>query len=300
MTDRTLHRGATPGAWRPDRESTGRGGPDPARRRPDPPEVSPGSETGAVPGVRVHRSAGGLLAFVVDPPGLRTGPAVVAIHGVHRGAHSQLRWWAPVCRAAGRRLVVPFFGPTHRGFQRLRRVGGARSDERLWGLCNELGENAPVDLFGWSAGAQLAHRAAMVTPSRVRRLVVAAAGWWTFPDPEVDWPLGWRGIPAGWDCLGPRAFLRIPTLVVVGTADTGRDPNLRADPVIDLRQGLSRLERARRFSRALRAAGGEVTLVELEGVSHDFEAAAAGGLIDVAAHHLGLDAPGSSPTPAHG
>ena len=46
-----------------------------------------------------------------------------------------------------------------------------------------------VDLVGFSGGAQFAHRFAMLYPGCVRRVVVAAAGWYTYIDPSRPFPL---------------------------------------------------------------------------------------------------------------
>jgi poly(3-hydroxybutyrate) depolymerase len=50
----------------------------------------------------------------------------------------------------------------------------------------------PLHLSGYSGGGQFVHRFMLVHPGRVARVAVGAAGWYTFPDPALDW-----SIPAG-------------------------------------------------------------------------------------------------------
>lgn len=124
----------------------------------------------------------GLQALVIEPSGPVVGPPIVAVHGISRNIGEHRDAFAPVADRLGRRLVLPLFAHGHRGYQRLRgRRGEPRADQRLWALLDSMGEDGDVDLVGFSGGAQFAHRAAMVTPARVRSLATISAGWYTFP-----------------------------------------------------------------------------------------------------------------------
>jgi pimeloyl-ACP methyl ester carboxylesterase len=115
-------------------------------------------------------------------------------------------------------------------------------------------------LFGFSGGAQFAHRFAMLHPDCVAALVIASAGWYTFPVAGDPFPYGLStGTTDGQRAAANLArFLQIPTLTLVGERDTRRDPGLRKEPRVDDRQGLNRIERAERWTTTLRAAAAEM------------------------------------------
>jgi hypothetical protein len=64
--------------------------------------------------------------------------------------------------------------------------------------------------------------------------------------------------------------------VMVGTADTKRDASVNCEPEVDRLQGLTRLERARRWVAAMRQAAADhgkpprVTLTEIPDATHLF------------------------------
>lgn len=111
-----------------------------------------------------------------------------------------------------------------------------------------------IDLFGFSGGAQFAHRFTMLHPHRVTTLAVASAGWYTFPTEQERFPYGIA--PTG--TAGRRAhaalaqFLETPILVLVGERDVTRDAGLRKEHKVDRAQGLTRVERGARWVSALR------------------------------------------------
>jgi pimeloyl-ACP methyl ester carboxylesterase len=151
------------------------------------------------------------------------------------------------------------------------------------------------EMVGYSAGAQFAHRFAMLHPQRVARLSLVAAGFYTFPEHDAPFPYGLGPSPAGgrprrhdW---GPRlasgldAFLRLPIVVAAGTEDVEGDEHLRRGETLDRRQGTDRVERARRWTAAVaeaaraRAIASDVRFVPLAGCGHDLgECVATGGL----------------------
>jgi pimeloyl-ACP methyl ester carboxylesterase len=92
-------------------------------------------------------------------------------------------------------LVAPLFPKDRFGdYQRLGRNGrGERADQALNRILTEVGflTGANIDklyMFGYSGGGQFVHRYAMAYPQRTARIVVAAAGWYTFPDSAVNYP----------------------------------------------------------------------------------------------------------------
>jgi pimeloyl-ACP methyl ester carboxylesterase len=138
-------------------------------------------------------------------------------------------------------------------------------------------------LYGHSAGGQFVSRYVVRHPQRVIAAVISAAGTYAFPNPDVDWPNGmtplvrsmrWPGsdeikyVSIAPDPMGWVEAATLPITVVVGTEDTG------LLPWIDGQDGHSRIQRARRWVRAMNRLAGEqerkgrVRLVLVEGVGH--------------------------------
>jgi len=235
----------------------------------------------------------GLGCWIVQPKTPRPGATpLLAIHGINRGADGLAGAFAAQAAAEGRTVIAPLFAEENwRGYQRL--VAPRRADLALMALLEDLRLSGVigagrVDLFGYSGGAQCAHRFAMLHPQQVRRLSACAAGWWTFPD-AAAFPYGHGGAADGWGARMAAAlpeFLRLDIAVSVGGDDDRPDPAMRSAPAIDAQQGRSRLERARRWTGALIAAAAtrglpapKVSFTVLPGAGHDFTACARAGLV---------------------
>ena len=210
-------------------------------------------------------------------------PVVVATHGISRNVGEHASLFAPYAEKHGAVLVAPFFPPGEfDDYQRLGREGhGRRSDLALEAIVREVAELTGADaskirVFGFSGGAQFAHRYTLAHPDRVAAAAVAAAGWYTFPDTATPYPYGLgTGDEPSSVRFEPDKFLRVPITVFVGTADTG-SKNVRRNPSVDRQQGVTRLERAQRWTAAMRRAAesrGLPALVTCElvpGVGHSF------------------------------
>jgi pimeloyl-ACP methyl ester carboxylesterase len=136
---------------------------------------------------------------------------------------------------------------------------------------------AQIRLFGYSGGAQFAHRYLMAHPERVARAAFAAAGWYTFPDDAQRFPYGIRPIRSlRGVTFNPEKFLRVPVNVLVGERDVD-SAKLRRTERTNAQQGANRVERARNWVAAMRAASAvygidprtELTLVPE--VDHSFD-----------------------------
>ena len=129
-------------------------------------------------------------------------------------------------------------------------------------------------LFGHSAGAQFVHRYMMLTPdTRVARAVAANAGWYSWPDPAIDWPYGLRGAPR--PALAQAEIAALPLTLLLGEADRDPDaPNLRRTPQA-MAQGESRFRRGIRtaalvdYIAARLGVGSGWNLATVPGVGHD-------------------------------
>ena len=233
----------------------------------------------------------------------------MSVHGILRKAEGHIAAFAPWAEDRGRVLIAPLFSEVQcRRYQKVV-LDRRRADKALIGALREVAEKtdldvARVDLFGFSGGAQFAHRFALLHPERVGRLAVCSAGWYTWPDASVAYPYGLapepRRLRRGKPSNGPRfrpklaAFLQIPLLVLVGERDVERDLTLRKEPALDRRQGLNRVERARRWSDSLRdlatqlGVRADVRLRLLPDCGHSFEDSVRhGGLTDAVAEWFG-------------
>ena len=226
-------------------------------------------------------------------------PVLVAIHGISRNAAEIAMRFAvhPAFRQVS--IIAPLFTRERFGqYQqmRTRKPGQTQSDAALIQLLEEVAEEhgVPVTrfrLFGFSGGAQMAHRFAMFHPERVERVCAVSAGWYSLPRTDLAYPYG-IGNGQGEPLVRPE-FLDIPTTVIVGNRDTRVDDSVRQDPDIVEHQGRNRLRRARCYVRATSAYAeslgkpGRPQLLTLHGVSHDFrQCVSEGDLLEFVAQSL--------------
>jgi pimeloyl-ACP methyl ester carboxylesterase len=235
---------------------------------------------------RIASSSGTLQARVITPTINSLLPPLVVLHGISRNARDLVDFFKPEADRSGRTIVVPHF--TEKAwpcFQRPSR--NARPDQALLALLTHLALldpafEGPVDLFGHSGGAQLAHRFAMLYPQKVGTLSLAAAGWYCLPDASMDYPygLGADATPgaqmwARWHDRAIPTYLRLAVRVFVGTQDIERDASLRQNPDLDRIQGRTRLARAESYVDRFRAAAlargivPDIALTRMPGVVHD-------------------------------
>lgn len=228
----------------------------------------------------------GLPCWVVLPLAPAPGaPPLVAVHGLNRGAEEQARLFGALATRLGRTVIAPLFPRKDwPSYQQVVRRG--RADLALLDLLEDLRltgivDDGPVDLFGYSGGAQFAHRFALLYPHRIRSLSIAAAGWYTFPDVEA-YPYGMSaaGRYGRWGAAmaaGLEAFLSLDIRVLVGSDDDTVDETTRTLPALDAQQGRTRLERAGNWVRALREAArarglpDRVSMHVLQRCGHSFE-----------------------------
>lgn len=230
----------------------------------------------------------------------RPGQAVlVAVHGISRNAAEIAMRFAAHPAFAQTTIIAPLFGKAEFGqYQQLSvtKPGQTPADTGLIALLEDLADElggvpARFGLFGFSGGAQMAHRFAMRHPERVSRMCIVSAGWYCLPRTDLPWPFG-IGDEAGKALIGP-GFLDIPLTVIVGNRDTRVDGSVRQDPLIVEHQGRNRLRRARSYVRALRdyarslGKQGAPQLLTLPDMSHDFtQCVKEGDLVEIVAQNL--------------
>lgn len=233
-------------------------------------------------GQALYRSVAGQPTreyFLYIPQGRPAARLVVLMHGISENACEQVLRFAPEAEKAGAVLVAPLMRRAIFGqYQQLIDPRqGIRADLALEDILHsvrlDIGlDAAPFDMFGFSGGGQFAHRFALLNPRAVRSCVVAAPGWFTFPDDRARYPAGLAQVP---DCLPPldeAAVCTIPFHVIVGDQDTARDASLRRSARLDRQQGRTRLERAERWHQAMRGWGADPrsSLTILPQLRHSF------------------------------
>lgn len=207
----------------------------------------------------------------------------VTVHGISRNAREHARRFAPYAEREGVILIAPVFKrAVFPGYQRLvANAEGVRPDDVIEQVVDEVRElsglpQSRLYLFGFSGGGQFVHRYLMRHPERVAAAVIGAAGWYTFPDPELGYPRGLKSKRNPTLARNVGKFLQIPVTVLVGEQDIQRDPALNGSRRIDRQQGENRLERGRRWIDAMtgaaRSLGYETDyrFRTLPGVGHDF------------------------------
>jgi poly(3-hydroxybutyrate) depolymerase len=221
--------------------------------------------------------------FLYRPARERAGaPLVVSVHGIARNAAAHAYRLMEEAERYGVVVAAPLFSKARYGQyqQLLDAKSGARSDFALLDIMDAAQRLSSADaskilLFGYSGGAQFAHRFAMAHPARVTSAVLAAAGWYTFPLLGARYPYG---LDAGGATLSfdPHGFLQVKYHVMVGDLDTERDNSLRQSKRLDRAQGHTRVERARNWVQVMQGLARElqvdasVSLLTLPSVGHSF------------------------------
>lgn len=218
-------------------------------------------------------------------------PLFVTVHGVSRNARQHAELFAEYAEEYGVVLVAPYFSKRRFGdYQRLGREGsGQRADLALQKIIHEVEvltgtDGSKLMLFGFSGGGQFVHRYAMACPDEVLKVVIGAAGWYTWPEDARKYPYGTAADARleGVD-FTLQKFLKVPACVLVGQWDIKYDPGLNQSSRIQQQQGFTRLERGRRWVEAMNRAAmahGLDTVYEfsmLRGVNHDFSLAMTNG-----------------------
>lgn len=211
---------------------------------------------------------------------------VVLVHGISRNANEIISSFSEHM-AKDTLLIAPVFSKEYAtDYQRLgRKNKGPRADYILQAILNELSalhgiKVNKINLFGFSAGAQFVHRYAFAHPAHVNKVAIVAAGWYTMPEYNKNYPYGLKLRGEFTDVnFEMMRFLRVKYRVYVGEKDYLRDKSLNKSKKVDKLQGQNRLERAEKWTfkmnQCLKKASIEnrVSLEILDNVTHDFSLA---------------------------
>lgn len=217
-------------------------------------------------------------------------PVVFVMHGVQRNGEQYRDEWVEAAERKRFLLIVPEFSreqfPGEEGYI----LGNMRDEdgrprpapEWAFGMIEPIfdavrqrfGSRArDYQIYGHSAGAQFVHRFIFFGPStRCRRAIAANAGWYSWPDPDRDYPFGVRTASRGSPVL-PDALAR-DLVILLGDADTDPlHPSLRKSEDVAF-QGEHRFARGQNFFAAARNFAVQShlpfrwTLVTVPGVAH--------------------------------
>lgn len=219
-------------------------------------------------------------------------PIVIMMHGASRGAARYLADWDGVAEKHGLIVVAPLFARTDFPDSWSYNSGGVfdgsvstRRDESQWAfsaieplfdyvVTAVRGQQSGYTLYGHSAGSQFAHRYLYFKPeARVRRFLLANAGWYTAPDQAVAFPYGLRDSGVSQSQLVQ--VLSKDVVILLGDRDDDpAHPSLRRTPEA-MAQGPHRYARGLHFFRTARSVAATLKtpfgwrLQPVAGVGHD-------------------------------
>ena len=210
-----------------------------------------------------------LRVFTYHPQNCASPSVLMIFHGNSRSARSYLESAVPLADKSCFALYAPLFDKERFPNWSYHR-GGLIHDGRLrpmdewtveladdlvdWAQDENGNPDAPVYLFGHSAGAQFLSRvAAYSLPDEVQRIILANPSTYVLPTDDEDAPYGYGGLPdAGQADAWMRSYLAAPITIYLGDEDTGRKSLTMTDAAT--RQGVNRLDRGQQTFEDAKAA----------------------------------------------
>lgn len=161
---------------------------------------------------------------------------IVLFHGASRAAEAYRDNAAGFAEKYGRLVVVPEFDADRFPSQRYQ-FGGAFDENGEFADPNEHTfafvprivehirtregrDDLPYILIGYSAGAQFIERMAVFLDTDAERLIAMSPGSSMFPTREMDYGLGFGGLPEEWSTEARiQRYLALPLTIAIGSAD---------------------------------------------------------------------------------
>lgn len=167
-------------------------------------------------------------------------PLVVVIHGSSRTAESFRDHFIPFAERVGCAVLVPLFPvgiPTRDDAQgyKMQQLAEIRYDQLLLSMVEEIRQHYSLDqtfcLYGFSGGAQFAHRFLYLQPHSLCAISIVAPGNITLLDNGLAWPQGLGDLNTLFGQRYNMAAIRaVPVQLVIGTQDTEPLPWLHCAP----------------------------------------------------------------------
>ena len=133
------------------------------------------------------------------------------------------------------------------------------------------------DIFGFSAGAQFAHRHFIFKPNdKYNRVIAASSGWYTVLDNTIDFPYGTRLSPE--ETTNYTSLLEKPLTIMIGSDDNDLNSAGLRHNDFAVAQGLHRVDRANYFYAESQKIATDLGVSSnwriqiLPNVAHDFDA----------------------------
>lgn len=189
-------------------------------------------------------------------------PIVFVLTGLRRNADEYRDAWIEAADQYNFNIVVPRFSPEDypgvAGYNlgNLITAEGEVNPTEEWSysvidtLYSNLQESGQTErdsyyLFGHSAGCQFVHRMMTFMPdSQAQATICSAAGWWTLPDTDNEWPYGLANAPTEISRDEQQALFGKNLLVTVGDKDTDPWHQYLRRNYQAMAQGNHRVERA--------------------------------------------------------
>lgn len=221
-----------------------------------------------------------------DPAGTLRHPLLVALHGSMREDHTGP--FLDFVETTGAIVLAPIFPgglaiPDDLDAYKFLRFTGFACDHLLFAMIAEVAakyrladDGRRFAMFGFSGGAQFAHRFLYLHPDRLRAVSLAAPGLVTLLDDRLPWWVGTGGMADafGTDAIDRAAIARVPVQLVVGARDDDPTEITIREGAHDWMPGINdagptRLDRAATLAASLRRAGVTVHHELVPGAGHD-------------------------------
>lgn len=226
----------------------------------------------------------GYLAYV-PRDGSRPLQTLVVVHGSDFRHEQMCRYFAPLADETACLVLAPLFAPAAgpnpdpNGYKFLR-SSHADYDRVLFDMVDAVSERFGCardrfSLFGFSGGAQFAHRFLYVHPARLHAASIAAPGMVTLIDAALPAWVGTGGLAAlcGND-LDLQQVQRVAVQLLVGSADAKPHVGVAGEEVYNY-AGTNRVTRLRKLLSNYQANRIHATHHEVPGAAHEFEPLAA-------------------------
>ncbi|HBU27859.1 TPA: hypothetical protein DEB00_01960 [Candidatus Uhrbacteria bacterium] len=232
-----------------------------------------------------------MTVYTYRPAGLpQDAPILFVIHGASRAVEAYRSGWVPYAEQRGFVLLLPHFPADvySSGYQypfgNVYTSSRTLLPENYWYatmfdaifdhvVATSNSTESLYDLFGFSGGGQLVHRALFAKPyAKIRRVMASSSGWYLWPDYNQAYPAGFGTTFFENDRLA-QSF-SMPLHIIVGSEDVDPEASNLSRSAAAMLQGTQRVERATNFFDAAQRFAAENglpfawTLQVIPGVAH--------------------------------